>query len=122
MTHLLNEFHVEMLPVDHFQESPLRIDARDDDLALNLFAGGEHDAASATVFDQDLVDGGLGSDFRPVMTGRVGDDSADRAHAAAGEAPGAKSAVKLAHVMMQQHIRCSRRAWSHKSADDTARG
>ncbi len=121
LTHLLSEFRIEMLPVDHFQKRSLGIDARDDDLALNLFARGEHDAVSAAVFDQHLVDRRLGSDLRAMMARRLGDDSADRAHAATGETPGAKRAVELAHVMMQQHIGGSRRARSHESADDTAR-
>ena len=52
---------------------------------------------------------------------RIGDDSADRAHAAARKSPGTKRAVELAHVMMQQHVGRPRRARSHESADNPAR-
>jgi hypothetical protein len=45
-----------------------------------------------------------------------------RAHPAASEAPGADRAVDVAHVVMQQHVRRTRRVHAHGGTDDAAPG
>ena len=66
----------------------------------------------------DVINRGLGPDLGPRFTRRRGDGLRNRAGAAAGNAPGAESAVDLAHVVVQEDVGGSRRTDALEGADD----
>ena len=82
-------------------------------------AGGRGHADGLAVLDQDLRDRHLGPDFHAGFASSVGDGIRNRASTAAGESPGAKRAVDLAHVVVQQNVGGSGRAHAEKGADDS---
>ena len=119
--HFLTEIVGQVLGVDHLQERQVGIDARRNDGRVVLVAAGRRYADRLAVFDQDLRNRYLGLDFDASFARRVGDGVGDRAGAAARETPGAKCAVDLAHVVVQQHVGGAGRAHAEKRADDSRR-
>ena len=94
------------------------IGVADDRLAVDLLAGFQRDADGLAVLDDDLLDLGIDADLDAGLFGRGRDRLADRAHAAAREAPGADLPVDLAHVVVQQHVGRARRIGPERGADD----
>ena len=117
--HLVAEVVGQVLGVDHLQEREVGIDARRDDRRVVLVAGGGGDSDRFAVFDQDLRDADLRLDLDTSFASSVGDGVGDGAGAAARESPGAKCAVNLSHVVVQQHVGGAGRAHAEEGADDS---
>jgi hypothetical protein len=66
-----------MLGIDHLQESSFRIDAGDYYLSFDLLACAERYADRSAIFNEHLIDGGLGSDVRAVVACCLGYYTAD---------------------------------------------
>src|SRR6185436_6348537 len=117
-----DEVRRQVLFSHHLEKRAPRIRIGDDTSRADLFAVLQHDASSATAFDEDLRNRCLGADLRTEGPRRAGDCLAQRAVAAFRETPGAEYAIELAHVVMQQNERGAGRARSGERADDPARG
>src|SRR5262249_39984632 len=89
---------IEIALVHQLEIRALRIGVADDRLAVVLLARLERHANRLAVLDDDLLDLGVDADLDPGSLRRGRDRLADRAHAAAREAPGADLAIDLAHV------------------------
>ncbi len=104
--------------VDKLSERQPRIDARGNDVGVDFVAVGEHHAFGLAVFHNDLSDTGFSANLRAGFPGGIADRIGNCAGAAAGESPGAESAVDLTHVMMEQNVSRTRRADAEECADD----
>src|SRR3546814_17318090 len=89
---------------------------------MHLCAGRHAAADGAGVLQDDLLYVLVGADLATLLHGGGGERPADRAHAAAGIAPGADRAVDLAHVVVQQHIGRAGRVGSEGGADERTAG
>ena len=115
---------VEQLPgSDQLQERAVRVDARDHDARRRSPRRSRARRPSARPsFDHDRARRGASVRIStPASRAAPAMAIADRAGAAAREAPGAERAVDLAHVVVQQHVGRARRAHAEERADDPAR-
>ena len=108
--------------VNQAQEGLLGVEAGEDERSANLVAVVQHDAGSPAVAGQNAGDAGVAADFGPLGLGGAGQYVGQPARAPLVEAPGAVSAVDLAHVVVQQDVGRARRARAKKGADDAAGG
>ena len=119
--HPLDELVRQQLLSNHRQERAPRVDARRDQIGLDLVAVLEHHAARAVLAHDNARDRRLGADLDAGLPRGGRNRFGDGAGAAAREAPRAKRAVDLAHVVVQQYVGRARRAHAQERADDAAR-
>ena len=108
--------------LDELQEGAVRIAAEITALARDLVAVLEHDAARAAALHEHLVDRGAGADLDAEGARRARNRRRHAAGAVLGEAPGAKRAVDLAHVVVQEDVGRAGRTRAEERADDAAHG
>src|SRR4029453_7415818 len=94
----------------------------DDNIRVNFFSRTEPAAIGPAVPYKHLVDSRRGANLRAKMARRIGNYPAYRSHSAASKTPGAKSAIQLSHVVMQEDIGGAGRPRPHEGADDAASG
>ena len=117
----LRELIREVLALDELQERALRIGRRHHRLRAQLVAVGQRDTGRATAFDYDLLHGRVRAHFDAKCLRRTRDCRRHATGSILGKTPGAERTVDLAHVVMEQHVRRSRRTRAEECADDTAR-
>src|ERR1700676_798003 len=88
----------------------------------NFFSGLQNDPRCATFFNQNFSYRGFGANFDARFACRSGNGVGNRASSSTAESPGTKRSVNLTHVVMQQHVRRTRRANAEKCADNSGRG
>src|SRR5262249_4915379 len=98
----------QRLAVYELEERAPWIEARHHDGGVDLVTVLENDAGGAAFLHQHVCDWRVDADLGTLRASGARDRFADLARAAALEAPCAKRAVDLAHVVMQQHVRRSR--------------
>ena len=119
--YVFQKFRGQRACLEKFRESQPGVDARRNDVGINLVAVGEHHAFGFAVLHDDLRDRGLGADFGAGFAGRIGDGVGNCSGAAAGKSPGAEGAVNFSHVVMQQNVSRSRRTHAEERSDDARR-
>ncbi len=78
------ESGIELGGIEEFEKSALGIDAGDDGFDGDFFAIGEHDAGDGAVFDADVLNFGIGADFRAgCFAGRFSESASERAEPSA---------------------------------------
>src|SRR6266851_4801264 len=80
---------IELRGIEEMKEGALGIDARDDGLDDNFFAAGENDAGDSAVFDEDVADFGIGTNFSAGQFCGFGESAREGAESAARERGGA---------------------------------
>jgi hypothetical protein len=104
---------------DHFHKRQPGINTGRDDVCANFVSVFQGDASGLSVFNNDFGNGDFRSDLGSGFARGVRNCIRDGACSAAHEAPRAKGAVDLAHVMVQQNVRSSRRTHAKKRADNS---
>ena len=80
---------IELSGIDEFEKSALGIDARDDGLDGDFLAIGENKSGDGAIFYANVLDLGIGADFRAGFAGGVGESVRERAESSARKCSGA---------------------------------
>ena len=108
----------EAVGLEQAHERQSRVQARDDDVGRQLVAVFQHHSLGLVGADSNACDLHLRADLDASGARRTGDRVRDRTGPAALQSPGAECAVDLSHVVMEQHVRRSRRSHAQKRPDD----
>ena len=120
--HPLQEWLGQLLVLDAGKEGALHVHVGDDAGGVDLLAVVEDDAGGAAVPDADALDAAAGADLAARGAEGGGERLGDRAHPAAGEAPGADVAVDVAHVVVEEDVGRAGRHRAERGADDRGDG
>jgi len=117
-------YHVyrQVRSIHHIEKGTLRIEIRDHNIGVILIAILQGDTNCPAIPDQDTIDIRIAENLSAKGLIRLRKRTGDGTHTAAGESPGADIAVNVSHVMMQEHIGCTRGVNPQRCADNTAAG
>src|SRR5580692_11538819 len=116
--HLFEKVAGQVLGFNKLGEREARIYAGRNDVGIKFVAVHQHDSLGFAALYDNSRNTGLGADLDSCLAGGVGDGIRNRAGPSACEAPGAKRAVDLAHVVMEQNVSSSRRTHAQERSDD----